>query len=967
MPLTLVTGPANSAKAQVVLERYRAALPGSPILVVPRAADAEHYRRELAESGVVLGVRVEPFGGLMREIAARGGITERPLGAHARAALIAAVVGSARLGALADAARSPSFATSLGHFVSELEARRVGPSRFTAAMRAWAGERSRRRAYVDDLALLYAEYRRRLERLGRLDSELHAVHALDAIALDPELWGETPVFCYGFDDLEPLQLDVVETLAHRAGATVVISLPGEPGRVALAGRAGTLETLRPGADEVVELDAQPTYYEDPALHHLERALFEPSAPAPADGAVRLLEGGDERAEAELIALEIRKLLADGFTARDIAVVTRADGAMVEALADVLGAFSIPVTRARRDGLGASTIGGGLLALLRCVAAEGEPVDLVAWLRVPGVVARDGAVEDFEARLRRDGIGTLAAARERWERRHGKLERLTAIERAARSGGMALLDAIEDELEALLVTPWQRAAALLDPWEAAAARAARRSLGELRELASSEPRLLGGLAGVARSLEQTAVELPGAGDSDAVAICDALSLRARRVRALFIASLQDGVFPAAVREPPLLGASERAELAQSSGLVLAGPVDQLAAERYLFYALCSRPTARLHLSWHAAGDAGEPVLASLFVADLCDCFDGRLLDERRTRASGSLAWESADPVPGELRRLAQLLNDPRRKAVPIAPLTAPDRLAALRARAAHSASGLERWSRCPVSWLVQHGLRAKELAADSIWMVRGGEAHRVLATVFEGLGAANASTRLDVETLPLAVALLDDALELGATPLSPVAAIDVAERRRLRLDLERYLSLAAAGSSRYEPAAIELAFGLEDAELPAVELAAGLTLCGRIDRVDVDPIARTAIVVDYKTGRDTAGWRSWEDEHKLQPALYMRAAEQLLGVEAVGGLYQPLRASELQPRGVIRDDIEPPAPEPSSRDRVDAGALAELIEQRLAAALVIAAELERGALEPRPTSCVSDGGCLFPTICRCEGA
>jgi hypothetical protein len=244
---------------------------------------------------------------------------------------------------------------------------------------------------------------------------------------------------------------------------------------------------------------------------------------------------------------------------------------------------------------------------------------------------------------------------------------------------------------------------------------------------------------------------------------------------------------------------------------------------------------------------------------------------------------------------------------------------------------------------------------------------VLATVFEGLGAANASTRLDAETLPLAVALLDGALELGAKPLSPIAAIDVAERRRLRLDLERYLSLAAAGSSRYEPAAIELAFGLEDAELPAVELAAGLTLCGRIDRVDVDPIARTAIVVDYKTGRDTAGWRSWEDEHKLQPALYMRAAEQLLGVEAVGGLYQPLRASELQPRGVIRDDIEPPAPEPSSRDRVDADALAGLIEERLAVALVIAAELERGALEPRPTSCVSDGGCLFPTICRCEGA
>jgi hypothetical protein len=84
MPLTLVTGPANSAKAQIVLERYRAALAHSPILVVPRAADAEHYRRELAESGLVLGVRVEPFSGLMRELARRAPTGPRPLGDRAR-------------------------------------------------------------------------------------------------------------------------------------------------------------------------------------------------------------------------------------------------------------------------------------------------------------------------------------------------------------------------------------------------------------------------------------------------------------------------------------------------------------------------------------------------------------------------------------------------------------------------------------------------------------------------------------------------------------------------------------------------------------------------------------------------------------------------------------------------------------------------------------------------------------------
>ena len=48
MGLTLVTGPANAAKAQIVLDACRAASARGPILVVPRSADVEHYRRDLA-------------------------------------------------------------------------------------------------------------------------------------------------------------------------------------------------------------------------------------------------------------------------------------------------------------------------------------------------------------------------------------------------------------------------------------------------------------------------------------------------------------------------------------------------------------------------------------------------------------------------------------------------------------------------------------------------------------------------------------------------------------------------------------------------------------------------------------------------------------------------------------------------------------------------------------------------------
>ena len=527
MGLTLITGPANSAKAQLVLDRYRSALARGPILVVPRASDAEHYRRELAGGGAVLGVRVEPFSGLMREIARRAGVAEIAIGEQARERVLAAVLSRAALDLLAPAAQTPGFVRALARFVAELESRRVAPARLIAAFRAWAPAGTRRARYGEELAAVYGGYRRALERLRRLDGELLATRALDTLRLEPARWGRTPVFCYGFDDLDPLQLDAIETLAHRVGTQVTISLPGEPGRVALAGRAATLETLRPGADEVISQGPVDTYYEDATLHHLERSLFE-DAPTPrAPGsAVRLLEGGDERAEAELIAAEIAELVAAGCAPGDIAVVTRGDqsvGALVARALDVRG---VPHMAARRERFADSALGGGLLAMLRAGLLAGGSADLVRWLRVPGVVARTAFVDGFEAALLNGGIGELDAARALWEREHWPLDALDRLREAARRPGTALLDRVERELEGLFAAPWRREAALLDAWQAAVLAAGRRTLRELRELARADASLAGGPAAIVAALEAVVVELAAPGDVDAVLICDALALRAR---------------------------------------------------------------------------------------------------------------------------------------------------------------------------------------------------------------------------------------------------------------------------------------------------------------------------------------------------------------------------------------------------------------------------------------------------------
>src|SRR5437764_1210033 len=148
---------------------------------------------------------------------------------------------------------------------------------------------------ADEVAAIYSEYRRLVDRLGRADEELLAWRALEALAAAPESWGGTPVALYGFDDLTGLEREAVAVLSGPAGADVTVGLTWED-RVALAGRGHTLGALRPLAGRHVELPANAEYYAPASratLHHLERRLFEPAA----NGAARRDAVGAARPEA----------------------------------------------------------------------------------------------------------------------------------------------------------------------------------------------------------------------------------------------------------------------------------------------------------------------------------------------------------------------------------------------------------------------------------------------------------------------------------------------------------------------------------------------------------------------------------------------------------------------------------------------------------------------------------------------
>jgi ATP-dependent helicase/DNAse subunit B len=959
MPLTLVLGPANSAKAGEVLSAYAAAARRGALLVVPTAPDARLYERELAGQGAVLGGAVVTFAGLAREIARRAGYAGRRISALQRERVLTRAVARAELSVLERSAQAAGFAAATGALVAELERALVTPQRFAQALGAWAAGDERLRAYAHDLGALYLGYARELERLGRVDDDLYAWRALDALRAAPGRWGHDPVFLYGFDDLHRLERDAVETLSSVAGVEVTVSLTYEPGRDALSARAGTVQELQPLATRVLELPALDDYYEPDArvaLHQLERRLFEPGGVAERldpGRSVRLLESGGERAEAELIAAEVLELMRGGIAAEDVVVCHRYPAQVASLFERVFADAGIALATAHELPFGHTTLGRGLLALARCALLDSAPAqDVLTYLRTPGVLERRELADRLEATLRRDGLARAADALDRlgW-----RLDELDAVRRDP----VTELPVIARRL---LAAPHRGEAAMLGDREALDARALAvlvRTLSELDELGErlSGPDLIELLA---------AVPVPAglAARPGAVLLAEPLAIRARRFRVVFVCGLQEGSFPRPGTPDPFLSDERRHELAAASGLRLGQREDAIARERYLFYASVSRATERVVLSYRSSDEEGNLALPSPFIADVAELFDAGWADRRRTRLLADVVWPAADaPSERELMRTLAAMSAPRSGAPP-GPrheLTA-NALTHVRHRELVSAGALESYSDCPVKWLVERELQPERFDPEQDPLARGNYMHALLEQLLRRLGGP-----VTPATLPDARRILDELLAEHPAPIAPgrPAAVRAAAIASIAADLRRYLEHEAASGSGWGQAGLELRFGFGEEEvnsLPALELGDEVRLRGVIDRVDTDG-AGHAIVRDYKSGRVRQQHPAarWAEDRQLQVPLYMLAARRLLGLDPVAGFYQPLGGDLLRGRGAYLAGAAVGGGV-VDRDQRSADDLDALLDDAAQRAVALARRLRSGELTPCPETCTRMG-CAYPGICR----
>jgi ATP-dependent helicase/DNAse subunit B len=966
--LTLLTGPANAGKVALLLERYLARLDEEPVLIVPNGADVVRRQRDLlTRCGALMGGWIGTFDDLFGRVA-QGDPDARPVATDAqRALLVRRAIASASLNGLARSARSGGFADTLLATLGELEQGLVEPGSLDG-----------------DLAGLYAAYRAELDRTGLWDRDLQRARSAERLASAFDAWNGEPVFAYGFEDLTAAEWRLLEALAGRAEVT--ISMPYEPGRAAFESLHGTAEDLASLADgRIEELPARSGDYAHPAIAHIERGLFaDGSPPAPEiDGAVRFFEGAGTRGALELVAEELLELIRTGTPPERIAVVCPSLERWRAPLETALGTFGVPYALEGRMRLGQTPFGQALGSLLRFAWQEGTRRDLYAFLRSPYSGIERRAVDFTEGRLRGRAIEAGPRAEEETEKlRDGAPLPALRDLRAAEEP----LDGVRD----LVISMLRNAYGTEEPPATEAARldlrcfeAATRILGELT-----------GWEGLTRedvvaTLDRAPVRLGDAREQGRVAVLDLLRVRTRRYDVVFVLGLEEGVLPRRTQASPFLDETARRTLDAR----LERP-DQVSRDRYLFYTACSRATRRVYLVREAATDDGAPREPSPFWEEVWALFpEEDAVRWRRRRALSELTWrlESAPTERERLRSLAVLAASDRAQADSLALANGWERrldralgsfrretrlrhplvLEQLQARRTFPVTELERFADCSQAWFVERFLDPKTIDAEVDAKLKGSVAHSALFKFFSGLPKELGIERVEPDRV-------DDCVRFMRTCLDTALAgvrMEMTEMQRRELDstlwrdLEKLVHAEAETELQLVPRRFEVSFGNERSpqELQRGLDLGGVTLSGKIDRIDVDPFSARGMVVDYKSGKGAYSAVEIEKELRLQIPLYMLVLRDLVGIEPLGGVYRPL-AGDGKARGLLRAEAkEEGLPGFVRNDYLDEEQFWRLVEGARETARGLAERIRAGDVRHDPRGDECPAWCDLWAMCRVRRA
>jgi ATP-dependent helicase/nuclease subunit B len=407
-----------------------------------------------------------------------------------------------------------------------------------------------------------------------------------------------------------------------------------------------------------------------------------------------------------------------------------------------------------------------------------------------------------------------------------------------------------------------------------------------------------------------------------------------LKTVLVLGMNESIFPALPSSGGILSPDDR-DILSREGMEL-GPDFrlQLGREKYLAYIACTRAREKLVLSWSESGADDRALHVSpyvnlvrtLFPRAPIERFDGvsgwneplhpeeylapLLAFYGRNGAAPQGATDCLAPFPLLHRATRQLSGFPA-----FGSLSAATAECLYGRRLGVSVSALESFASCPFQFFVGTALRGRDrdvLELDDF--EKGSFMHEALAQFHRCVRASGRRWR-DLspgEARVLAEKVVTDETVVFRSGLFTNNRVDALTAESLGRSVLDYVEIAVQWMVHYgfDPAEVELPFGMGQEGLPAWELQLedghSLALRGKMDRVDVwispEKDRALCVVVDYKSSKRQLDRALLEAGVQLQLPVYLNVLRHLENPAAVFGV------PRLEPAGVfyvnLRGDFAP---------------------------------------------------------------
>lgn len=850
-----------------------------------------------------------------------------------------------------------AFLHQLTTLADEFYAYQIAPEtlyRHVADMEGAMGDKLR------DVALIFAAYDARL-RNGETDVRSRVQKLRDSLPQSHYLDGKD-LYLDGFSFFNKQEESVLALALRRCHSVTVTLLGDRSGQLFQNAAAQKERLVRMAREAGVECRlAYLSRQEDSPLGHLERHCFGSDAVWEETDAVALYQAATAYTEVEYVSARIRRLAAQGYRYRDIAVASRSMDVYGPLLESVFRRDGIPAYISRRSDILEKPVMTLLLSAVDAVTGGFEYEDMFRylktgmtgvtaaecdllenyvirwdirgnmWLRdVPWTLNPDGygldMTEERAARLeeinriREKVRGPLSALADGLKRRPAARDKARTLYEFAAAAGVP--DALREKADALLSAGqvqlaeeyaqlWQIFCDVLDQFV--------EILGDT-ELDGEEFARLLRLVLTQYSVGTIPATL------DQVKVSEITRNDRHRVRVLFLLGANDHLLPKIEKDGGVLDSDDRQALAQRDIPLSDATFDALDNELQNIYACLAQPTEQLHISWPVTDVTGAELRPS-FVVERVRLLFPKLKVQREDGAYRMTLPATALCVAGENEALRRYFQGQSQYAAALAAMArarrmergrlSPEAVQSLYGRfIAMSASRIDRVKSCHFGYFMEYGLRARERKKAGFEAPEVGTfLHYLLENVNREVKEQGGYGQVDDEALRHMVKRYVE--RYAATQIQEYQNKSARFRylfSRLRetaytiiLNIAREMR-----QSDFQPVEFELSFGGRDGHLPAItvrEGGASLSVSGKVDRVDgwLHDGKLYLRVVDYKTGKKSFDLTDIRYGLGIQMLLYLftleREGQAYFGYPIVpcGVLYQPARSVILRQDRNISDE------------------------------------------------------------------